>query len=123
MIGTPRLMAAGTSRELGAIIDRACADCHSNQTVWRWYTQIAPLSWAMALGVSKGREAVNFSEWATYSQVQQRSLLALSCQDATENKMPGPYSLVRPETALSQADVETICAEAHRVNSVVSQTH
>jgi len=101
---------AGTSSELVAILDRACSDCHSNETVWPWYTEVAPMSWLMALGVKKGREAVNFSEWAEYPPGQQRSLLALSCQDVKANKMPGPYTLVRPETALSDSDVETICA-------------
>jgi len=106
----------GTSPELGAVLDRACRDCHSNDTVWPWYTQIAPVSWLMALGVERGREAVNFSEWATYPQGQQLALLALSCQDATAGKMPGPYTLVRPETALSEADIATICAASRSAN-------
>jgi len=101
---------AGTASELGSILDRACGDCHSNETVWPWYTEVAPVSWLMALGVTKGREAVNFSEWAAYPPAQQRSLLAFSCQDVRTNRMPGPYTLVRPETKLSEADVETICA-------------
>src|SRR5437868_3730263 len=35
----------GTTSELAAVLDRSCRDCHSNNTVWRWYTQVAPLSW------------------------------------------------------------------------------
>jgi len=103
---------AGTGSELAAVLDRACSDCHSNATVWPWYTQVAPVSWLMAYGVAKGRNAVNFSEWAAYSPDQQRTLLATSCDDATHGKMPGPYTLVRPETRLSAQDVETICAAA-----------
>src|SRR5262245_38690457 len=56
----------GTASGLVAVLDRACRDCHSNGTVWPWYTQIAPVSWLMAYGVTKGRKAVNFSEWAGY---------------------------------------------------------
>ena len=100
----------GTASGLATVLDRACSDCHSNGTVWRWYTHIAPASWLMAYGVTKGRKAVNFSEWAAYSADQQRKLLVESCQDASEGKMPGPYSLLRPETRLSAQDVETICA-------------
>jgi hypothetical protein len=103
--------------ELGAVLDRSCGDCHSNATEWRWYTQIAPVSWLMARGVAKGREAVNFSEWGTYLSDQQRALLALSCQDAQEGKMPGPYTLLRPETRLSAQDIETICAAAIRAGA------
>jgi len=111
---------AGTSRELAAILDRACGDCHSNETVWPWYTEIAPASWLMALGVQRGRDSVNFSEWGNYPAVQQRALLALSCQDVTAGKMPGPYSLLRPETKLSEADVATICAATNQRNTALS---
>ena len=99
----------GTASGLAAVLDRACSDCHSNATVWPWYTQIAPVSWLMAQAVTEGRKAVNFSEWAAYSPEQQRMLLAVSCDDATSGKMPGPYTLLHPETRLSAQDVDTIC--------------
>jgi hypothetical protein len=108
---------AGTANGLGAVLDRSCRDCHSNQTVWPWYTQIAPLSWLMARGVAEGRKAVNFSEWAAYSPEQQRTLLAVSCQDVSNGRMPGPYTLVRPETRLSPQDIETICAAARKAEA------
>jgi hypothetical protein len=99
---------------LGAILDRSCGDCHSNATVWPWYTQVAPVSWLMAYGVTKGRRAVNFSEWAAYSPQQQRLLLSVSCDDVTNGKMPGPYTVLRPETRLSPQDIETICTAARQ---------
>jgi hypothetical protein len=112
---------AGTSSQLGTILGRACGDCHSNDTVWPWYTGIAPVSWLMALGVKRGREAVNFSEWANYPPGMQQSLLALSCQDVRDGKMPGPYTLVRPETALSETDIETVCAATHPADAAASR--
>jgi hypothetical protein len=60
---------------------------------------------------------VNFSEWAGYQPAQQRLLLALSCEDATSGKMPGPYTLVRPETRLSAQDVETIRVAARQAEA------
>jgi heme-binding protein len=104
----------GTTSEVAGVLDRSCRDCHSNSTVWPWYTEIAPLSWLMVQGVTEGRKAVNFSEWSAYSPAQQRDLLAASCEDASEGKMPGPYALLRPETRLSAQDVETICAAARQ---------
>src|SRR5215472_2386927 len=107
----------GTGSELVAVLDRACSDCHSNATVWPWYTEIAPLSWLMAYGVKEGRRAVNFSEWAAYPPEQQGKLLSESCQDVTAGKMPGPYALLHPEMQLSPQDVETICAAARRTGA------
>src|SRR5207249_4738230 len=102
-----------TANGLVAVLDRACGDCHSNHTVWPWYTQIAPMSWLMSYGVMQGRKAVNFSEWATYSPERQQQLLAASCRAASEGKMPGrPYTLIHPEARLSVQDVATICAAA-----------
>jgi Haem-binding domain len=108
----------GTASGLGAVLDRACSDCHSNGTAWPWYTQIAPLSWLMAYGVREGRKAVNFSEWAAYQPEQQRALLSVSCRDVSEGKMPGrPYTLLHPEARLSAQDVETICAAARQAEA------
>ena len=108
----------GTASGLAAVLDRACSDCHSNKTVWPWYTQIAPVSWAMAYGVKEGRKAVNFSEWAAYQPEVQRMLLVASCQDAKNGKMPGSYTLLHPEMRLSSQDVETICMAARPTEAV-----
>lgn len=107
----------GTASGLTAVLDRSCGDCHSNNTVWPSYAQVAPLSWLMARGVTEGRKAVNFSEWSGYSPAAQRTLLSASCDDASSGKMPGAYTLVRPETKLSARDVETICAAARQVET------
>lgn len=104
----------GTANGLVAVLDRSCGDCHSNGTGWPWYTQIAPLSWLMAYGVREGRKAVNYSEWAGYPPERQGALLAASCQQVSDGKMPGPYTLLRPETQLSARDIETICAASHQ---------
>jgi mono/diheme cytochrome c family protein len=50
------------TRELA---QRACFDCHSNETNWPWYTNIAPVSWLATHDVEEGRRALNFSEWGT----------------------------------------------------------
>ena len=107
----------GTTSEAGAVLDRSCRDCHSNRTAWPWYTNVAPLSWLAAQGVNAGRNAVNFSEWSAYSPAQQQTLLAASCDDATTGKMPGAYTLLRPETRLSPQDVEAICAIARQAGT------
>ena len=42
---------------------RACFDCHSNETVWPWYSNLNPVAWMLQDHVNEGREALNFSEW------------------------------------------------------------
>jgi mono/diheme cytochrome c family protein len=49
--------------ETRALARRACFDCHSNETVWPGYANIAPMSWLIQHDVDEGREKLNFSEW------------------------------------------------------------
>ena len=42
---------------------RACFDCHSNESVWPWYSNLNPVAWMLQDHVNEGREALNFSEW------------------------------------------------------------
>ena len=45
------------------VLKRACSDCHSNQTVWPWYSRVAPISWVVVDDVNAGRRHVNFDDW------------------------------------------------------------
>lgn len=47
-----------------ALAVRACFDCHSNETQWRWYSNVAPASWLIQRDVDGGRSQFNFSEWS-----------------------------------------------------------
>ena len=48
------------TRELAV---KACFDCHSNETKWPWYSNVAPVSWYVQNHVEEGRDELNFSEW------------------------------------------------------------
>ena len=50
------------SPQTQALFQRACSDCHSNNTNWRWYTNIAPFSWLIQKDVDEGRQRLNLSE-------------------------------------------------------------
>jgi hypothetical protein len=101
----------GSTSELVAVMNRSCSDCHSNNTEWARYTQVAPMSWVVVYAVKSGRKAMNISDWASYSPDDQRELLFQSCQAVTKGKMPGGiYTRLRPEATLSAQDIETICA-------------
>jgi Haem-binding domain len=54
---------AWNSPQTRELIHRACFDCHSNETVWPWYSNIAPVSWLVQSDVNDGRSHLNFTEW------------------------------------------------------------
>jgi Haem-binding domain len=49
--------------KMAAMFRSACYDCHSNETRWPWYSQVAPMSWQIAQDVNDGRAQLNLSEW------------------------------------------------------------
>ena len=61
--------------EIIDILRIACFDCHSNETVWPWYSHVAPFSWVVTNHVTQGRKALNFSTWENYSQEEKAKKL------------------------------------------------
>src|SRR5512136_3268007 len=53
------------SQQTHDLVTRVCYDCHSNQSTWPWYSNIAPISWLIQHDVEGGRSRLNFSEWGT----------------------------------------------------------
>jgi len=54
---------AWDSPQTSDLVHRACFDCHSNETVWPWYSHFAPVSWLLQRDVNEGRRHLNFTEW------------------------------------------------------------
>jgi hypothetical protein len=52
-----------SSPEARALVKKSCFQCHSNETDWTWYSNIAPASWLIQFDVNEGRGAFNFSDW------------------------------------------------------------
>jgi mono/diheme cytochrome c family protein len=87
-----------------ALFMRTCGDCHSNETAWPWYTNIAPVSWRIQQHVDEGREALNVSEWGTGEQEAEEAAEVL--QDG--EMPPFDYTLAHPEANLSDADRQAL---------------
>ncbi len=84
---------------------RACYDCHSNETVWPWYSQIAPFSWLLAWDVQEGRKELNFSRWNRYSPKERAKKVKESWEEIEEGEMPPWFYLpLHPEARLSAED-------------------
>jgi Haem-binding domain len=99
--------------ELLAILRRSCFDCHSNETIWPWYSRIAPVSWLVAHDVHEGREHLNFSTWGDSSGEKQAKLRKEIRETVREGEMPPfQYYPAHPEARLSEQDKAAILAWA-----------
>jgi hypothetical protein len=50
------------SPQTRALAVRACFDCHSNETAYPWYSNVAPVSWLVQRDINEGRQRLNFSD-------------------------------------------------------------
>jgi len=106
--------------DVRAIITRACVDCHSNETTWPFYSQIAPMSWLLASHVHQGRDRFNYSEWTTYDTDEQDKLLGGMCTLTRKGRMPLPsYLLIHRDATLSKDDVAAICAWSEKMRDTL----
>jgi mono/diheme cytochrome c family protein len=88
------------TRELAV---KDCFDCHSNETTWPWYSNIAPVSWLVQNHVDEGRQILNFSEW----NGPQRSDEAV--ETVRERSMPPTsYLLTHPSARLTDAQLAAL---------------
>jgi hypothetical protein len=101
-----RVEPAWNSADTRELAVRACYDCHSNETVWPWYSHVAPASWLVQRDVDRGRRELNFSEW---NRPQDEADEA--AEMVQKGKMPLSYYVpAHPEARLSQAEREALIA-------------
>jgi hypothetical protein len=94
-----------------SILKQACYDCHSNETKWPWYSNVAPVSWLISNDVKEGRKHLNFSEWGSYSSEKQLSKLDDIRDELRQGEMPlWYYSLMHPRARIKQNEREKIIA-------------
>lgn len=93
-----------------SILDRSCYDCHSNQTVWPWYSYVAPVSWLVVSDVNDGRRRMNFSQWGAYPRPTTAKLLDEICRKVQNGGMPPlQYLPMHLHARLSRQDRQQIC--------------
>lgn len=96
--------------QIGSLLQRACRNCHSHQTQWPWYSNVAPVSWFVIDHVNHARREMNLSEWDQYDREEARHLLEEVCEMVETREMPlEPYVWMHAEARLTEADIEELC--------------
>lgn len=96
--------------QVAAAFKRSCNDCHSYQTAWPWYSNVAPFSWVITDDVNQGRRHVNFSDWGQYDPKRADHKLDQICEEVRGNWMPlTSYKLVHPGSRLTEHERAEIC--------------
>jgi hypothetical protein len=86
------------------LVTRACYDCHSNQTTWPWYSNIAPVSWLIQHDVDEGRSRLNFTEW----NQPQREVDNAARQVQRGAMPPSYYGIMHPTANLTPDEKQAL---------------
>lgn len=98
-------------QQVAAVINRACRDCHTNETVWPAYSRVWPVSWLVAKDVREGRAKLNFSEWRGMTPETTQLRMGEVCSEVRKGEMPPSfYRPLHPEARLAKEDVQALCA-------------
>ena len=101
---------------------KSCFDCHSNQTVFPWYSKLAPSSWFLADHISEGKSHLNFSDWADYSNSKKIELLGEIADEVESGKMPlRSYLLIHRDAKLNSEEISALAYRA-KAASFILQT-
>jgi hypothetical protein len=104
--GTAELV---TPPAVRSVLRKACFDCHSNETTWPWYSQVAPMSWLVARDVTEGRHELNFSTWGDLPAARKVKKLRKIAEEVEDGDMPmAIYPVLHPDARLSEAERRTI---------------
>jgi mono/diheme cytochrome c family protein len=102
VVGEPNWDSPQT-RELA---QRACFDCHSNETVWPWYSNVAPISWLVQHDTDEGRQHLNFSTWGSGGQGREPGE---AVESVSEGRMPMPvYLITHSDARLTAAEKQAL---------------
>jgi hypothetical protein len=93
------------------ILKTSCYDCHSNNTVYPWYSKIQPVDWWLTNHINEGKREVNFSEFATYGIGRQYKKLEEIMEQVKEDEMPlSSYTLIHKNAILSTDKKQALAA-------------
>ena len=95
-------------RSARELMEQACFQCHSNLVEYPWYSDIAPMSWAVQSHINGGRSEVNYSEFATDPGNADETIEVLQ-----DGSMPPAYFTRfgrNPEAILSDAELKQLIA-------------
>ena len=105
-----------------AILSRSCADCHSHETKYPWYSKIQPSAWFLKDHIDEGRRELNFSVFKTYEPRRQRRKLSEICEQVQPRQMPLPsYLWIHWDAKLSGEEIKTLCDWAEAESAKIAE--
>ncbi|PWT96099.1 MAG: cytochrome C [Bacteroidetes bacterium] len=102
------------------ILAVACNDCHSNNTLYPWYTNIQPVGWWMQDHINEGKHDLNFSEFASYEPARAAHKMKELIERVKEKDMPlNSYTWIHKDAILSDGQIQILTGWADSVKKTI----
>ncbi|HTD94592.1 MAG TPA: heme-binding domain-containing protein [Chitinophagaceae bacterium] len=91
------------------ILEKACNDCHSNNTRYPWYSYTQPVDWWLDNHVKEGKRHLNFDEYTNKRLRYQYHKLEEIAEQVKENEMPlNSYTWMHRDARLTPEEKNTL---------------
>ncbi len=102
------------------ILNKACNDCHSNNTRYPWYNNIQPVAWWLNDHVQEGKHELNLNEIGSYPLRRQYNKFKEITEQVKEDEMPlGSYTLIHTDAKLTSAEKATLTDWANSIQATM----
>jgi hypothetical protein len=91
------------------ILKTSCYDCHSNYTVYPWYSKIQPVDWWLTGHINKGKRGLNFNEFSSYRVAKQYDRFKNIVEMTEDHDMPlFSYTMIHRYAILEDGQIALV---------------
>jgi len=102
--------------DVKTILDKACMDCHSNNTRYRWYFKIQPVDWWLTHHINEGKEELNLDEYTNKPLRYQYHKMESTVDLIKKSEMPlDSYLWVHKDAILTEEEKNTLITWAEGI--------
>ena len=104
--------------EVRTVLDKACMDCHSNNTRYRWYFKIQPLDWWLTHHINEGKQELNFDEYTNKPLRYQYHRMESTVDQIKKDEMPlNSYLWVHKDAVLTDSEKNVLISWAQGITN------
>jgi len=105
--------------DVKVILAQSCYDCHSNDTEYPWYINVAPVSFWISNHIREGKKNLNLSDWGSYTKTEKNHKLEEIIEVTEDDKMPlMEYTWIHEEGRLTHEQKEAVLEWARQTKAL-----
>lgn len=106
------------------VLNKACYDCHSNNTRYPWYAEIQPVRYWLDDHIKEGKGELNFNEFKTYAARRQYIKLERCIKEVKDGEMPlSSYTLIHTDAKLTDTEKHSLLTWAQNIRDTMKATY